>query len=469
MYLVYSGLFLLSLLLALPYLMYRSLREPGYARSFWERVLPTVKLNSRAGAGPGDGRNGRTIWIHAVSVGEVLAASILLPHLRKEFPQDRIVVSVTTVTGREVAEKRLRAPGSESRSGAGSGAELVFYCPLDFGLLVRRVVRTLRPRAIIIMETEIWPHLIRECRRAGVATLLANARISDDSYPRYRWVRFFLRKVLPSLDAVCAQNEAYARRLIELGAPEPRVHITGNIKYDGTPEAEPGEVLGLLPPGKQIWIAGSTSAPEEAIVLSVFARLRESFPSLFLVIAPRHATRFDEVFDLARAREPSTVRRTSLRGASAQGPDTRVLVLDTLGELASSYAAADLVFVGGSLVPRGGHNVIEPASTGAAILFGPSMENFADIARDFLAAGAARRVRDEAELEAAARELLGNDEERKRLGANARGLVEQARGRSASRQTVLALVEALRSRESESQCERESGGEQGKQPQTERL
>jgi 3-deoxy-D-manno-octulosonic-acid transferase len=404
MYLLYSVLYGCALVLATPYFLYRGLREKGCAASVRERLMgPKGALNPEGT---------RSIWIHAVSVGEVIAAGILVPHLREAFPGARLALSVTTPTGRRVAEERL------------AGIDDLFYCPFDLSFLLRRVMSRVRPMALVIVETEIWPNLLREARRAGAATLLVNGRISDRSFPGYLRIRFFLRRYLREIDRFLMQSETYARRIEEMGAPPSEVSVAGSLKFDAVPMGGKPASSRVTPKGRPVLVAGSTLDPEERIVLSVFERLSVSCPGLFLVIAPRHLPRFDTVFDLASRKGLKVARRS--RGESVDSAD--VLLLDTLGELASIYAEADLDFVGGSLASWGGHNIIEPASCGTPVLFGPHMQNFADVARIFLDAGAAIQVRDEAELESVLRDLLASREQREALGRKASEVVERNRG-----------------------------------------
>lgn len=415
MYLLYSLLFGGLLLVALPYLLVRCLRERGYARSLAARFqVPALEPSE-----------GPTIWIHAVSVGEVITAATLLPALKRGFPEARYVVSIITVTGRKVAEDKL------------VDAAAIFYCPFDFGFLVRRVVRVVRPQALVVMETEIWPHLLRECRRAGAKTLIAGGRISDRSFPRYRAARWFMKIYLREVDGFCMQNELYAKRIEAIGAPPERIHVTGSLKFDAlAPSPASGERV--FPDGRRVLIAGSTLEPEEAKLLRVFESLSRDDAELFLVLAPRHAPRFDAVYDLVRQRGHRVVRR-SAPDHEVEHPD--VMVLDTLGELASLYEQADYVFVGGSLVNWGGHNIIEPASKGKPVVFGPHMQNFPDIARLFLDAGAAVQVQDRAELESVLRDWIENPRRAFELAENAERVVEENRG--ASERTVARLKELI--------------------------
>ena len=416
MYHLYSVLFSGLLVVGVPYLLYRSLREKGYASSFRERFGLTELVAPKA----------PSIWIHAVSVGEVLAVATLLPSLKKAFPDTPVVVSVITVTGRQVAADKL------------AGVDAVFYCPFDLAFLVRRVVAKMRPRALVVMETELWPHLLRESRRAGAVTMVANGRISDGSFPRYQAIAGVMKHYLEQVDLFCMQDELYAERIAALGAPAGKIKLTGSLKFDGLPQAPPRDGR-VFPEGRRILVGGSTLADEEAALLSIFESLRADYPDLFLVIAPRHAPRFDEVYELARDRDLRVARRSTPMAMAARAAD--VLILDTLGELASLYREADYVFVGGSLADQGGHNIIEPASEGKPVLFGPHMQNFADIARAFLEAEAVVQVEDAAALEAALRKLIESPDKGRTLGERARRVVEEKRG--ASERTVTVLKELL--------------------------
>jgi 3-deoxy-D-manno-octulosonic-acid transferase len=414
MYLLYSFLYGCVLVLSTPYFLYRSLREPGFGASLRERVF-----------GPRVAEGGPAIWLHAVSVGEVIAAGILVPHLREAFPGTKLALSVTTPTGRKVAEERL------------SGIDDLFYCPFDLSFILRRTMARVQPQALVVIETEIWPNLLREARRSGASTLLANGRISDRSFPGYLRIRFFLKRYLKEIDRCLMQSETYARRIEALGAAPSSIFVVGSLKFDAEPNAAARPAARVTPEGRRVLVAGSTLDPEERIVFSVFERLRLSAPDLFLVVAPRHVPRFDAVWELASSRGLRVARRS--RGEDAKEAD--VLLLDTLGELASVYAEADYAFVGGSLACWGGHNIIEPASWGKPVLFGPHMQNFSDIARVFLDAGAALQVRDEAELESALRALLANRERCEELSRKARAVVAENRG--AASRTVSAIRETL--------------------------
>ncbi len=420
MYLLYSFLLTAAFLLALPYFLYKALRSGKYWASLRERLgfLPP-ELNREGNP---------SIWVHAVSVGEVIAARTLLPLLRESFPDNPLFVSVTTLTGRQVAERQLRE------------ADGIFYCPFDWGFVVRRVVKRIQPRLLLLVETEIWPHLIRGCRRAGGATLLVNGRISDRSFPRYRWVRPFLRHFLQSVDCFCMQSARYRERIVYLGADPARVQVTGSLKFDAVVpgHGKSSEAARLIPTDRPVLVVGSSLAPEEEIILEACEALRGSHPDLFLVLAPRHPDRFQEVAELASLGGLKVVKRTSL---SEPPVEDDVMVLDTIGELASIYGRADIVFVGGSLAPWGGHNLVEPAIVGRPIVFGPNMSNFREMARLFLEADAAIQVGGREALREALERLMSDAALRRSLGEKARRLVEANRG--AGRKTVEMALEAV--------------------------
>jgi 3-deoxy-D-manno-octulosonic-acid transferase len=407
MYLLYSLLAALALVASAPWVVWQAIRHGKYRHRWQERfgVLPAAL----AGSGS------PTLWLHAVSVGEVLSAAPLVAAVRRAHPDWRILVSTTTRTGRDMAEARL------------AGAVGVFYLPLDFAWIVRRVLTHLQPTVLVIVETEIWPNLVRLCHERGTGVLLVNARISDRSYPRYRRVRSLLARVLAQFDRLCAQSEDTADRLRQLGAPAGSVIVTGSLKFD-VPLEPPGGVADVARrlEGVPVLLAASTLKGEDEILLETCQRLRATMPDAVLVLAPRHPERFDGVTALAERTGLRVLRRTAL----ADRPDAPfdVLVLDTIGELAALCAKATVVFVGGSLVPAGGHNILEPARVARPIVVGPSMSNFADIARSFLEADALVQVPDAA---AAQRELLSlftDAPRRQRLGAAARRVLDRHRG-----------------------------------------
>ncbi|MGH9373309.1 MAG: 3-deoxy-D-manno-octulosonic acid transferase [Vicinamibacterales bacterium] len=427
MYAAYSVLIVLFFLIMSPYFIYQALRYRKYVGNLPQRLgyLP-LSFNF-----DGD----ESIWIHAVSVGEVLTARALLPQLRERYPRLRICLSTTTMTGQQVARSNLQY------------VDEVFYFPFDLGPIVSRTMRLVKPKLFIMMETEIWPNLLRACRRAGVKTVLANGRISSRSYPRYRLARPFFRRVLADVDRFCMQSEESARRIIEMGAERDRVSVTGSLKFDslehpGASAIDRGRNRVLryfrLSPGRPVIIAASTLKGEEEPLLEAFRRVRANWGNALLIIAPRKPERFEEVDALARRAGWRVARRTEL--AVDSEPRVDVVVLDTIGELAQLYQVATAVFVGGSLVDAGGHNLLEPAVFGKPIVLGPHMQNFAEIARTFVDNRGAIQVQSEDELETRIVELLSDPVQRASLGAAARALVEANRGAKTKSMAVIAQL-----------------------------
>jgi len=377
-----------------------------------------------------------SIWIHAVSVGEALTARAIAGDLKARYPHLRLFVSTTTMTGQQVAKQSFRM------------ADGVFFFPIDLGFIVRRVLDIVRPRLFVMMETEIWPNLLQECRARGVKTVVINGRISTRSFPRYRLVKPLFRRVLTLIDRFCVQGDETAGRLAELGAPRNRITITGSLKFDAlqVPGAS-GVARGAervlryftVAEGRAVVVAGSTMPGEHEIVLRAFERIRTLAHNPLLVLAPRKPEHFAEAASLSRQSGFRTVLRSELTIDEEVRAD--VVVLDTIGELAQIYQAATAVFVGGSLVPTGGHNILEPAVFGKPIVFGPHMQNFAEIAETFLAGRAAVQVKSGRELEDALIELLSESEARARLGDRARALVEANRG--ARERSLAAIAELL--------------------------
>ncbi len=427
MYVLYSAAVVAFFVVMSPYLVYQAVRYRKYVRSLLQRlgILP-VSFNLDAD---------ESIWIHAVSVGEVLTARALLPELRERYPRLRIFLSTTTMTGQQIARNNLQY------------VDEVFYFPFDFAVIVNRTLRLVKPKLFIMMETEIWPNLLRACRRANVRTMLVNGRISSRSYPRYRLVRGFFRRVLQDVDRFCMQSEESARRIVDIGADRDRVTVTGSLKFDslempGTAAADRGSNRVLryfrIGPDRPVFIAASTLKGEDEHVLEAFQRVRATMTDALLIVAPRKPERFDEVERLARRAGWKVTRRSELRVDSE--PRCDVVVLDTIGELAQVFQVATAVFVGGSLVDAGGHNILEPAVFGKPIVFGPHMQNFAEIAQAFLENGAAIQIQSGRELETVMRELLGDPVKRARLGAAARALVEANRGARARSLAAIAQL-----------------------------
>lgn len=412
---IYSLLYTIVLLGAAPWYLWRYRGSSQLGAWLRERMgrLPADFRQNEAGA----------IWVHAVSVGETLAAASLVGELRALYPGRRVFMSHVTPTGRAAGEKSI--PSLDGR----------FYLPFDWKFAVGRVLRLLRPQALLILETELWPNLILEAHRYGVKVVIANARLSDRSTLGYARLRFFMRRLLDGVDRILAQSEQDARRFLALGAPPGRVVVAGNIKFDAAPPAqtqlaEKCRLALAYLERKPVVIAASTMPGEEPLLLDAWQQIRGEFPRGFLILAPRHPPRAAQVQELLEARQLKTVRRTSLPSSGMEQAlqDTDVLMLDTVGELAGLFAVADLVVMGGTFVPTGGHNLIEPARYGVPVLFGPSMHNFRDIAALFLAAQAGVQVEDSAELARAAAGLLRSAERRAALGQAARHLVSENTG-----------------------------------------
>jgi 3-deoxy-D-manno-octulosonic-acid transferase len=424
-YLLYSFVTLCVFVALSPYFLYQAIRHNKYTGSLGQRLgyLP-VSFNL-----DGD----ESIWVHAVSVGEVLAARPLLSELRRRYPRLRLFLSTTTLTGQRLARRNVQ------------DVDAVFYFPFDWTLTARRTLNVVKPRLFLMMETEIWPNLLRECRRRGVRTMLVNGRISYRSFPRYQLIRPFFQRVLADVDRFCVQGDETARRLEQLGADPSRITITGSLKFDSletmpTPGRGPERVLRFfrVSPNRPVLVAGSTLKGEEAAVIHAFNRLRRHGTNALLVIAARQPERFGDVERLCRQEGLATIRRSELP-IDAE-PRADAVVLDTIGELAQLYQIATVVFIGGSLIQAGGHNILEPALFGKPIVFGPHMENFAEIADAFLANGAAVQVRDERDLDETIVSLMGDPVRRARLGAAARALVEANRG---AKDKTLAVITSL--------------------------
>ncbi|GAB4390027.1 MAG: 3-deoxy-D-manno-octulosonic acid transferase [Thermodesulfovibrionales bacterium] len=395
---LYSVLYGIALGFLLPV---EYLKRPKKLRERW--------LRERFGEPPGKDSPPPCLWVHAVSVGEVLAAVPFLKALRERRPGLRLVVSTVTDTGQKVAAERL------------SGIAEIIYMPFDIPSVLRSAVARLRPMMAVIMETEIWPNLFRTLRTAGVPVMVLNGRISESSYKGYRKIRFFIKEVLADVDTFCMQDEEYARRIVDLGADKKKVIITGNFKFDIKVELKGLEWADSL--SRPVVVAGSTHKGEEELVAAAFAGLREEFPGLNLIIAPRHPERVPEVEAVLRARGLPCARRSAMPETALRGS---VVILDTVGELASVYSMADVAVVGGSFVEHGGQNPLEPAYWGRPAVCGPHMWNFPFV-EEFYGAGAAVAT-DRDGLYGTLRDLLSSPEKRGEMGNRAREFLERNRG-----------------------------------------
>ncbi len=424
---LYELLFWPALLLASPYYLRRMRRRGGYGRDFGER-FGRFHPEKRARL-----RDLRPVWIHAVSVGEVGVALDLIRKLRERQERLPLALSTTTSTGRALAARGLPPDVP------------LFYYPLDSRLCFGAAHRLLRPRALILVEAELWPNHLRFLASRGIPAALVNARLSPRCLPRYRRFRWLFEPGLRAFRAVTLQSKADAPRLIEIGFPQEALREVGSLKYDAprdtTSPARAKLLADLAPFGdRPMWVAGSTHPGEEDLVVQIFQRLRAKHAGLCLALAPRHAERAGEAGDALRRRGVRFALRSQLADADADAaPDA--LVLDTTGELRFLYERATVIFMGKSLAGRGGQNIIEPALHGKAILHGPHMENFAAIAEDFAAAGAAVMTPDAPSLEREVDLLLGDPARRAALGRAAAALVASRRG--AMERTVAALADAL--------------------------
>lgn len=373
------------------------------------------------------------IWIHAVSVGESNAVGPLVSQLRRQVGARKIFISTTTLTGQQNAREKI------------TGADGFFYYPFDWQWNVRRSLEQIRPALVCLAETELWPNFIHEAHRQGVKLILVNGRISENSFRWYVRVKGFLCRILPEIDLFLMQTDNDAERIRALGAPAGKVQVCGNLKYDIQLNGESLESLEWIrqrflgPVGSVLWVAGSTAEGEEELVLQAFVRVKARIPGVKLIIAPRRPERFETVANLIANRGFGVIRRSQL--PETNGSDRDILLLDSVGELAAVYSLAKVAFVGGSLVKKGGHNILEPAAAGVAVLFGPHMSNFSKMAQDFLAQKAALQVGNAAELASATLALLEDSTRGHAMGERGRALVERSSGATA--RTVGKILEIL--------------------------
>ncbi len=437
MYFIYSFLMGLAALLLAPYWLVQGLRHRKYLSNLAERLGLSFPALSKLPAG-----SSGTIWIHAVSVGEALSGITLARRLKEAYPNRPLIVSTTTQTGQALARERMPF------------ADAVIYFPLDWAFCVRRALDAVRPSAVLVLETEIWPNFLREAGRRKIPVLFVSGRISDRSFASYQsylgvfgfFLRPFLKNVLSNTSAFLMQGEKDADRIRALGAPPHRVRVSGNLKYDLEPPAPTPLSNWLASEIKRsgrspVIVAGSIVATEEPHALIAFGTLQGEYPKALLVLAPRKPECFDEAAEFIDESHRKFIRRSRLpipEPAQSRDPqssnnsiipdDVTVLLIDSIGELASLYGIADGAFVGGSLVSSGGHNILEPAAFGKIPVFGPSMENFAEVASRFVSAGAAIQVESPEDAGVAWIELFRNPERMKKMSEAARQLVASSRG-----------------------------------------
>jgi 3-deoxy-D-manno-octulosonic-acid transferase len=413
MYLAYSLLLSLGLLLLSPYFLFQALAHRKYITGLRERLGSLPKLDRQP-----------VVWLHCVSVGETQAARPLVERIRKELPHHALVVSTVTLTGQKLARDLFREQAAR-----------VVYFPFDWRWSVRRALNALSPSVVVVMETELWPNFLRECKAREIPVALVNGRISRKSFGRYLKIRFFLRHVLDCLSIAVMQSEQDAERILQLGMTKERVFSAGNLKFEAvgnTDQKTDFKNRFGLQSDVPLVLAASTHAPEEKIVLESLRKLRESQPGVRLMIAPRHPERFNEVAELIGASGLSWARRTD--APASTDTTATVILLDTIGELPSTYSYASVVFVGGSIVDRGGHNVLEPAAHGVAVVTGAHTDNFHAIvallneAKAILQLGPVEGGEAVVALAEALRRLLVNEEWRRELGDRAKQLIAANQG-----------------------------------------
>jgi 3-deoxy-D-manno-octulosonic-acid transferase len=433
-WLIYNALFAVGYTLMLPRFLTRMLRRGGYAAGFSERFASYGPEVAARFAGGG------RLWVHAVSVGEMFVALRFIDGLRRKQPDMRFVISTTTSTGHRMAAER-------------KGAEdVLIYYPLDFPWIVRRALRTVRPRAIVLVETEVWPNMVLSAAREGTPVILVNGRISDRSLRGYRLMRWFLRDVFERMAVLVVQSDEDKRRFERVGAPAEKVFVAGSAKFDDAFADVPEETVVALrrvtgiPEGTQVIVGGSTWEGEERILARVYASLLRSWPGLRLVLVPRHAER-RKAAERAIAGAGLKCRRRSLLGGKEPAQPLgagEVLLVDSTGELKAFYAMASIIFVGKSLTQRGGQNMIEAARFGRPVIVGPHTENFRSVVAEFKAADAIIEVATEAGLEQAIRNMLTDGTRRNQFGGRARKVVERNRG--AVERTVSRVLPVLKPR-----------------------
>ena len=409
MNIIYTSLFILIIPLLIVRLVWRGFRSPAY----WQR------WSERFGYSPSLLTDKAVIWIHAVSVGEVEACRPLVQTLQSEFPEHQLLITTMTPTG----SARVKAVF----------ADTVIHCylPYDLPFAIKRFINRTHPQFGIIMETEIWPNIISHCHQQSIPLILANARMSERSAKGYARFTQFTRSVLQHLSIIAAQSQNDKQRFQQLGADSKKVHVIGNLKYEIALPAGLSEQASAM---RTIWdknrpvmIAASTHEGEEKMILNASRQIRAQFPNLLLIIVPRHPERFDHVVALTQKSGFKILRRSEHRPCPA---DVQVLIVDTMGELPLFYAASDIAFVGGSLVPHGGHNVLEPAALGLPVITGPHFFNFNEITKQFLTAHAAVQINSTKELAKTATTLLKHPQQREKMGKAGLQLIANSQGAS---------------------------------------
>lgn len=438
MYLLYSLLLTFGFVLLLPRFALDAFRTRKYVTGLGERLgqLPNFKFD------------GPTIWLHCVSVGETEAAKPLVRALNERFPNYRLVISTTTVAGQQLA-----------RNAFAKNAAAVFYFPIDWTWVARRVLRKFDPAAVLIIETELWPNFLRECRRRSIPVAIVNGRISQKSSQRYQMIRGFVQRMLNDVPLALMQSEQDAARILELGIPRDRVLVVGNLKFDSASMsgADESTAAGLRErfgfSGQQrVIVAASTHAPEEKVVIEAFKSIKASTPHqrIRLIIAPRHSDRFNEVAELLSSSNYNWARRSDPARDTDRNCD--IVLLDSIGELRAAFALADVAFIGGSITPHGGHNVLEPAAQGVCVVTGPHTQNFTAIVNGLRDSDAIVQLPDVADdahsvLASTISDLLMNDSRRIEIGKRAKAVCERNTG--ATQRAIEQIANLIDARESD--------------------
>ena len=381
------------------------------------------RISERLGLGlPSERKREKSIWIHALSVGEVISALPLVKEIRERYPSKSIIFTVKTAQGMKIARDELKGK-----------VEALLPMPLDFWWSIRRLVNHINPSVLLLIETDIWPGLISFLKKKGLRVILINGRISPRTFRSYKIFRFLTRRLLSDLELCLMQSNLDMDRLLDIGGiPTEKIRVVGNIKFDrpwkpmDKKEREYWSRSIYLKPENRVWVAGSTHDKENEIILGIFKRLKELFPELVLVIAPRKVEEAEDAYRLSESMGLKTLRRTD--GDAGRGHSYEVMVLNTIGELGRVYGLADISFVGGSMVPFGGHNLLEPAGFGCPVLFGVHTHNFVLMSRLITEAGGGKRVRDPEELFKTIRALLSDKAKSRDMGAKAREFVEKNNG-----------------------------------------
>jgi 3-deoxy-D-manno-octulosonic-acid transferase len=427
MYFFYSILLVIALAVLLPRFIYDALMKGKYAANFRARLGGIPDFDSKAK---------KVVWLHCVSVGETQAARPLVDELLKKIPDIALVISTTTITGQKVAQDVF-----------GKDAAAVFYFPLDFAWTIRRALNRVNPSLVLIMETELWPRFLHECDRRKIPVAIVNGRLSKKSMRGYRLIKPFIKRVVGNLSLALMQSETDAKRMHSLGVQREKIFVTGNIKYDAQ-EDESEQILTEkfrvrfgFNEERPLIVAASTHAKEESFLIEALAKLSNN-PRL--LIAPRHPERFNEVADIIASTKFSWTRRTNAQNESDKTCD--IVLLDSIGELRAVYPLARIVFVGGSLIRKGGHNVLEPAAAGVCVVTGKHTANFAAIVKDFMAANALVQLSNvnESDLAMTLQKLLSDSETRSSLAKNAKDVFEKNRG--ATKRTIEKLIEMAETR-----------------------